>query len=219
MPNALTAVRGEPLLRHALRALGNSGCVTRVFVAAPNRTLDRVRRAIAPTESSLPATIIDVDAAGTESSHAWFDAAQLQLPELSIVLLHDVLRAFTPPDLIRSVVDTVQSGSDVVVPVQPVADTIKRVDAAGLVVDTYDRSGLRSVQSPRGYSVRAFREQLDRGGLDHSTVSGPYATRTIPGHPYALKITTSFDLTAAEAVFASEEHRGSGRAPHEGRGR
>jgi 2-C-methyl-D-erythritol 4-phosphate cytidylyltransferase len=84
-----------------------------------------------------------------------------------------------------------------VVPVLPVADTVKRVDANEIVTGTVSRADLRAVQSPQGFALDVV--QRSCGGLVERT---GVPVSTVPGHPAAMKIATPFDLAVAEAVFA-----------------
>src|SRR5439155_1276044 len=81
-----------------------------------------------------------------------------------------------------------------VIPVLAVADTVKRVDAAGVVVDTPDRAGLRIVQTPQGFALdtlqrayAAFPEDTtdptdDAGLVERLGVP----VGTVAGHPHAM---------------------------------
>ncbi|MQA11396.1 MAG: 2-C-methyl-D-erythritol 4-phosphate cytidylyltransferase [Pseudonocardiaceae bacterium] len=198
-PNAWTPVRGEPLLTHAVRSLLASECVAHVFVSASASDVDRTARAV----SGLPATVLEAGEHRNDALRLGLRTAQAELPRLSVILLHDPTRAFAPPALTRSVVDAVRAGAPAAVPVLPVADTIKQVNAEGVVLGTQDRGELRAPQTPQGFAVDVLCAACaaDTPPLDH--VAAPV---TVPGHPYAVKIATPFDLTAAEAVFAGDEH-------------
>ncbi|TIC78941.1 2-C-methyl-D-erythritol 4-phosphate cytidylyltransferase [Nocardioides sp. GY 10127] len=64
------------------------------------------------------------------------------------VVLHDSLCPMTPPAFLADCVRTSQERSAVVVAVRAVTDTVKQVDAAGLLGETVDRDGLLTVTSP-----------------------------------------------------------------------
>ncbi|OLF09215.1 IspD/TarI family cytidylyltransferase [Actinophytocola xanthii] len=204
-PEALVPVNGVPLVVHAVRGLLQAGCVRRVVVAAPPSATEHTRSVL--SEASLDALVVPGGADRTESVCLALEAALGESPELEIVLVHDVVRALTPPALVRGVVDAVAAGAPAVVPVLPVADTVKRVDAHGVVTATVDRANLLTVQTPQGFRADVLRrcyassagpgtavERAERLGL---------AVTTVPGHPRAMKITTPFDLTVAEALFGT----------------
>ena len=99
--------------------------------------------------------------------------------------------------------DAVRAGAPAVIPVLPVTDTIKQVDAAGVVTATVDRSSLRAVQTPQGFAVDVLRRAHASAG-DAATDDAILVerlgipVRTVEGHLHALKITTPFDLAVAE---------------------
>ena len=75
-----------------------------------------------------------------------------------------VARAFTPAQTIRSVVDAVLAGAPAVIPVLPVADTVKTVDDAGMITGTQPREMLRAA-SRRAVRTLSFIEISLRNGL------------------------------------------------------
>ena len=99
-------------------------------------------------------------------------------------LVHDARRPLTPPSLVAAVLDAVDAGWAAAVPVLRLTDTVKLVDADGLVHGSPDRDGLRVVQSPRAWRVTA-----DPAGAD---VAHP-----VPGDPLAFCVRTAWDLELA----------------------
>jgi 2-C-methyl-D-erythritol 4-phosphate cytidylyltransferase len=202
VPKALVPVRGEPLLVHAVRGLLAAGCVDRVVVAAPAADLDTAIGALAA--AGLDALVVAGGPSRTESVRLALHAAG----EPTVVLVHDAARAFTPGEVIRSVVAAVTAGAPAVIPVLPVADTVKQVDASGVVVDTPDRVGLRVVQTPQGFAAEVLRRAYEASQNGAATDDAGLVERigvpvsTVPGHPNAMKITTPLDLAIAEAVLA-----------------
>jgi 2-C-methyl-D-erythritol 4-phosphate cytidylyltransferase len=157
-------------------------------------------------DAGIDALVVAGGANRTESVRLALHAALAELPDTRIVVVHDAARAFTPAEVVRAVVAEVDRGAPAVVPVLPVADTVKRVDESGIVVGTPDRAGLRVVQTPQGFDVDVLRRAHDSAG-DSATDDAGLVERlgipvtTVAGHPYAMKITTPFDLAVAEAVL------------------
>jgi 2-C-methyl-D-erythritol 4-phosphate cytidylyltransferase len=210
----MVLVHGLPLVAHAVRGLHSAGCVRHVVVAAPADQVDQMTAALAA--AGAPATVVAGGAERTESVRLAFSAALAAVPDATIVLVHDAARAFTPPALIRSVTDAVAAGAPAVVPVLPVTDTVKRVDAAGVVVETPSRVDLRAVQTPQGFTVEVLRRAYEAAASNSATASATASAtddaglverigvpvHTVPGHTAAMKITTPFDLAVATAVLA-----------------
>jgi 2-C-methyl-D-erythritol 4-phosphate cytidylyltransferase len=200
-PKALRVLAGEPLLVHAVRRLRQAASVGLVVVAAPPASIDLVH-------DLLPyATVVAGGATRQESVALALQA----VPDLfDIVLVHDAARALTPPNLVDVVAAAVRDGHGAVIPVLPVVDTIKRVDAGEDVIATVDRSELRAVQTPQGFRreilVKAHAEALD----DHTDDAGMVeklglAVHCVPGSAYAMKITRPIDLIVAQALVAAQE--------------
>ena len=59
-----------------------------------------------------------------------------------------------------------------------------------------DQRGLRTAQTPIGFTLAAFR------AADLSTPVLASAA-TVPGHPDAMRVTTDFELSLAEAIAAA----------------
>ncbi|NLE79343.1 MAG: 2-C-methyl-D-erythritol 4-phosphate cytidylyltransferase [Rhodococcus sp.] len=195
-PKAFVDLGGKAMLAHAVDGLLASGVVDRVVVVVPADMIHTV--------AALLPDGVQVVVGGrerTDSVRAGLDAA----PDAELVLVHDAARALTPPDLIRRVVAELRAGSDAVIPVLPVVDTIKTVDGAGVVVGTPNRADLRAVQTPQGFSARVLRDAYEAAGETATDDAGlvermGQSVRTVAGEPHAFKITTQLDLLLARAL-------------------
>lgn len=193
-------LQGRPLLSWAVGGLLASGVVDEVVVMVPRDMLDDAR-ALVPD-----ARVVVGGAERTDSVRSGLDAAQGH----RYVLVHDAARPLTPPAMIERVVRALHAGADAVVPALPVADTVKRVDADGAVTATVDRSELRAVQTPQGFTARTLRAAYDAAPGHVATDDAGLVERaggtvvTVPGDPLAMKITTAFDLRIAQ-VLAEEQ--------------
>ena len=203
-PKAFVALHGRPLLWHAVHGLLDSGCVEQVVVAVGAEYREQARQALRDTTQRV--RIVTGGAQRSDSVRRALDA----VADAEVVLVHDAARCLTPVEVTRAVAAAVLAGQRAVVPVLPVVDTMKQVDPQGQVVSTVDRSALRVVQTPQGFAADLLRrahqgspgQVTDDAGLVER-LGEPVAT--VPGHPYAFKITTPFDLLVAEAL--------AGRAP------
>ena len=124
-------------------------------------------------------------------------AAVADVEEPDFVLVHDAARALTPPELVVRVVEALRAGHSAVVPVLPLTDTIKAVDANGTVLGTPDRAGLRAVQTPQGFVTELLLRAYQRAGTADFTDD---ASLVEHGDPLAFKITTRLDLLLAQAI-------------------
>jgi 2-C-methyl-D-erythritol 4-phosphate cytidylyltransferase len=197
-PKALRELAGEPLLVHAVRGLRSAPSLGPVVVAATDVAL--VRELLAPYD-------VVVVRGGAERQ----DSVRLALaaldPAAELVLVHDAARCLTPPSVVEDVVACLRGGADAVVPVLPVADTVKQV-AGEQVVATLDRAVLRAVQTPQGFR-RSVLEAAHGSGLPAATDDAGLVealggtVMTVPGSEEAFKVTRPLDLLLAEAVLAA----------------
>ena len=197
-PKALRLLAGEQLLLHAVRGLRRASSVGPVVVAAPAADVELVRRLLRELD-------VVVVAGGTERQDS-VRAALAALPaDVDLVLVHDAARCLTPVAVVERVVAALRDGAQAVVPVLPVADTVKQV-AGDRVLATVDRSALRAVQTPQGFR----RDVLERA---HAS-TGPVLTddaglveadggqvTTVDGAEDAFKVTRPLDLLLAEALL------------------
>lgn len=199
-PKALHALDGIPLLVHAVQRAAGAAGVAAIVVAAPPDAVDFVTELLAGV---APVTVVAGGASRQESVSRALDAAPSHLP---IVLVHDAARCLAPPALFEAVAAAVRAGAYAVIPAQPVIDTIKRVDAASVVVGTVDRAALRAVQTPQGFRrdtllaahAAAVDEHTDDAGMVER-LGLPVVT--VPGDDLALKITRPVDLLVAQALL------------------
>ena len=198
--NALSQVRGEPLLTHAVRGLLDSGYVDLVVVATPAGRVGMSEEALATLLESRLRVV-----AGESVKQA---LEAIQPSGAGIFLVHDASRACTPPRVVRSVVDAVRAGAQVAVPVLPMADTVKLVDTAGVIIGTQNRELLRTAQTPLGFTSDALRSAVASGEQD-LLASTDVPVHTVEGHPNAMRLATPFDLTLAEAALAADRHEES----------
>lgn len=198
--SALSLVQGETLLTHAVRGLADSGYVDLVVVVTP------AWRVVVSEEALRVFPVPFVKVVPAQSVHQALDA--LHTADADIFLIHDASRAFTPPRVVRSVVDAIRGGARVAVPVLPMADTVKLVDAAGVILGTQDRELLRTAQTPLGFTAEALFSTLASAEPDLLAAAGD-PVHTVEGHPNAMRIATPFDLTLAEAVLAADRHEES----------
>ncbi|OBI88666.1 2-C-methyl-D-erythritol 4-phosphate cytidylyltransferase [Mycobacterium sp. 1245805.9] len=198
IPKAFCELDGRTLLEFAVTGLLNSGAVDHVVVAAP---ADRIEQAGQLLDDR--ATVVAGGGDRTESVRLALSALPAS-PEF--VLVHDAARELTPPGLIVRVVEALRSGHAAVVPALPLSDTIKAVDANGVVLGTPERAGLRAVQTPQGFATDLLLRAYERAGTADFTDDASLVehvggqVQVVDGDPLAFKITTRLDLLLAQTV-------------------
>lgn len=198
LPKALLPLAGRSLVARAAHMLSTVAPATSIVVAAPPDLLAEMHAALDPV---VPGVVIVAGGADRQES---VRRALAALPnDVDIVVVHDAARALAPAELADDVIAAVRAGADAAVPVLPLADTVKEVDAAGLVVRTLDRATLRAVQTPQAFRrtvLESVHAQAAVAVTDDAALVEAAGGRvvTVPGSPRALKVTTAADVAVAE---------------------
>jgi 2-C-methyl-D-erythritol 4-phosphate cytidylyltransferase len=123
------------------------------------------------------------------------------------VLVHDAARPLVSDEVIERVLTALNEGWDGVLPGLRLADTIKRVDDEGRVVETLNRDELRAVQTPQAFVASVVREAYAKGDVaaasDCSTLVEARGgrVRVVEGDPRLIKITDVGDLERVAALL------------------
>jgi 2-C-methyl-D-erythritol 4-phosphate cytidylyltransferase len=204
IPKAFCELDGRTLLECAVAGLLESGVIDHVVVAVPADRIEQARQVLGER-----ATVVAGGADRMESVRLALAVLSLLPAPTEFVLVHDAARALTPPGLILRVVDALRSGHGAVVPALPLHDTIKAVDANGVVLGTPERAGLRAVQTPQGFAtdllLRAYERAARLVGADFTDDASLVEhlggqVQVVDGDPLAFKITTQLDLLLAQTV-------------------
>ena len=206
MPKQYRIVAGEPVIRPSLQR----------FVT--HAAIDAVQPVIHPDDEALfRSATVGLDMlppvhGGTTrqgSVRAGMEALAARAPD--IVLIHDAARPFLSDDLVtRAVAAGLASGA--AVPAIAVADTVKRIDAGGRVIETVGRTGLRMVQTPQAFRYAKLLEAHRRAataGRDDFTDDAALAewagqrVTVFEGEIANMKLTTNEDFARAEALRAA----------------
>jgi 2-C-methyl-D-erythritol 4-phosphate cytidylyltransferase/2-C-methyl-D-erythritol 2,4-cyclodiphosphate synthase len=117
------------------------------------------------------------------------------------VLVHDAARALASTRLASEVLNQLIQGQQAVIPTLEVVDTIKEIDNQGYVRNTLNRSSLKIVQTPQGFS-RSVLERAHQASADATDDAAlvealGIKVKTIAGEEQAFKITTKGDIQKA----------------------
>jgi 2-C-methyl-D-erythritol 4-phosphate cytidylyltransferase/2-C-methyl-D-erythritol 2,4-cyclodiphosphate synthase len=140
------------------------------------------------------------------SVRAGLEALAPHRPE--VVLVHDAARPFASAALVeRAIAAARQHGA--AIPALPVADTVKTVDATGLVTGTIERGQLRLVQTPQAFDfaalIDAHRRAVGAGRNDFTDDAAlaewaGLKVATFEGEAGNVKLTTAEDFERAGSV-------------------
>ena len=204
-PKPALKVTGRTLMVMSIEAMAAGGCTDAVVVVN-----DQVAKQLGPELAALPIPVKQVPggASRQESVYNGLKAVRddERLSHAEVVLVHDAVRPMVPAKVVSAVIEAVQGGAEAVAPAIPVADSMRILDPGGGSA-VIDRSLLRAIQTPQGFS----RDLLDRA---HAAFAGDAATDdaglvealgeavwVVPGSERSLKVTTAWDLAIAEALL------------------
>jgi 2-C-methyl-D-erythritol 4-phosphate cytidylyltransferase/2-C-methyl-D-erythritol 2,4-cyclodiphosphate synthase len=123
----------------------------------------------------------------------------------AIVLVHDAARPFTSPALVSRAIVAAARGA--AIPGVAITDTIKEVDASGIVTRTLDRTRLRGIQTPQAFGfdalLAAHRKAQATGREDFTDDAAlaewaGMAVDVFEGEAGNIKLTTPEDFSQAE---------------------
>jgi 2-C-methyl-D-erythritol 4-phosphate cytidylyltransferase len=136
-------------------------------------------------------------------------AGLAEIPEeAAVVLVHDAARPLLPPAVVERVLAPLAEGWDGAVAALPIADTLKRADPDGLVLETVTREGLYAVQTPQAFVASTLRHALAETSGPASDCAGFVEAaggrvRLVEGDPLLVKVTSRADLAFVDRALAS----------------
>ncbi len=203
IPKQYRSLAGKPAIRPVLCAFSCHAAIDLIqpvihphdegfFVAASGG----VRKLLPPAAGG---------ATRQNSVRAGLESLAAHAPDL--VLIHDAARPFLSGALINRAVQAAKAHG-AAVPGLPVADTVKKIDDAGTVTKTLDRSRLRIVQTPQAFAfalIVAAHRRAAAAGRDDFTDDAALAewaghqVSMFEGEAANVKLTTTEDFARAEA--------------------
>ena len=191
IPKALIQIDGVTLIERAFAAL--SPVVDEIVITAPAGYEDQFRAIVGESATVITGGVLRSDSVNV--------ALKSLSPSTKYVLVHDAARALATSELAQRVLHGLTSGESAVIPALSVVDTIKEVDRDGYVRSTPDRSILRSIQTPQGFSVDVLKRahEASEDATDDAALVEALGVKvkTIPGEARAMKITNPEDIAMA----------------------
>jgi 2-C-methyl-D-erythritol 4-phosphate cytidylyltransferase len=194
-PKAFASLNDRPLIAESLERLDASEWIEGIVVAAPPEWEEP---SILVAEEVAAGKVAET-VTGGESRSESVRAALAEVPdEATVVLVHDAARPLVTDEVIERLVTALADGWDAAVPVLRISDAVKRVDGEA-VVETVDREGLVTVQTPQAFVASVLRDALS-GDVSAAPDCAALVearggrVRVVDGDPRLLKVTTPVDL-------------------------
>jgi 2-C-methyl-D-erythritol 4-phosphate cytidylyltransferase/2-C-methyl-D-erythritol 2,4-cyclodiphosphate synthase len=203
MPKQFRQIGGAPMIRRSLLMFVEHAKVGAVQTVIHQDDVAMFQSSVAGLDVLPP---VFGGATRQNSVRAGLEALAPRQPD--IVLIHDAARPYASAALVsRAIAAAERSGA--AIPALPVTDTVKTVDADGLVDKTLDRNALRLVQTPQSFAFPALLEAHRRAaaaGRNDFTDDAALAewaglkVSVFEGEPGNIKITNAGDFARAEAM-------------------
>jgi 2-C-methyl-D-erythritol 4-phosphate cytidylyltransferase len=196
----------KPLLAHTLLAFQRAPEIDEIIpIVSQEDVEDCLRDIIEPYQISKVKTLV---VGGKERHDSVLNGLQKIGKDAAVVLVHDGVRPFVTPEMIREAVGFAKDGECVAVGV-PLKDTIKEVDENKIVRRTLERRSLWAIQTPQVFPVKILRRAYEESyklkmfGTDDATLVERTGgtVRVIMGSYENIKITTPEDLILAEEIL------------------
>lgn len=202
-PKAFVRLGQRVLLAESLERLEASEWIDAMVVAVPPGWEEPASL----LADELGCAKVRLAIAGGEARSESVRLAVAEVPEdAAVIVVHDAARPLVGDEVIGRVVDALNEGFDGAVPVLPIPDTVKRIDGER-VMETLDRSQLRTVQTPQAFVAPVLRAALAgdvSAASDCSSLVEAQGGRVkaVPGDPRLVKVTERSDLESVSALLA-----------------
>ena len=191
IPKALIQIDGVTLVARAFASL--STVVDEIVITAPAGYEEQFRAIVGDSAKVITGGVLRSDSVNL--------ALKSLSPTIKYVLVHDAARALATSDLASRVLSELEKGEAAVIPALNVIDTIKEVDRDGYVRNTPDRSILKAIQTPQGFSVDVLKRahEASQDATDDAALVEALGikVKTIAGEARAMKITNPEDIATA----------------------
>jgi 2-C-methyl-D-erythritol 4-phosphate cytidylyltransferase/2-C-methyl-D-erythritol 4-phosphate cytidylyltransferase/2-C-methyl-D-erythritol 2,4-cyclodiphosphate synthase len=201
----LLTLGGEPILVRTLKTFSAVEEVGELIVVVAADEVTAVEGQLQKVSGLKPFQVV---AGGSERQYSIYNGLKQVAAAADVVLVHDAARPLVSVKTIQTVIDTARSMGGAIAAV-PAKNTIKVVDAEGLVVDTPQRSTLWEVQTPQGFRKDILIKANEAAVADNFLGTDDASLVERIGAPVAvvqsdyrnIKVTTPEDLLVAEAFL------------------
>lgn len=206
----LIDIKGKSCIRRSAEAF--SGIIDHMIVVCRSNDIQEIKHEI--SRSSLPFQIDYTVGGDTRQASVMRGLVLLRDRPDECVLIHDGARCLVDRTTILNVIDSVIHNGNGVASV-PLSDTVKSFRKNDMtVIDTPDRSSMRTIQTPQGFiagQILHYEEQaIHEGfvGTDDASVLEHYGQTVFltEGNRSNIKLTTPEDLSMIEEYAGNTNH-------------
>lgn len=204
IPKQFLPVGGRPVLMRTIEAFFQSVPDIGIVLVLPHEQQEYWKELCRQYDFRIPCTLADGGRTRFHSVQNGLKAVPDGEKE-ALVAVHDGVRPFVSPQVIRTCFDEA-ARHGAVVPVLDMVDSVRRLSEEGGSV-AVDRSQLKLVQTPQTFRADILKKAYDQDFTelftdDASVVEASGIPVTlVAGNRENIKITTPFDLKIAEALL------------------
>lgn len=216
IPKQFIEIAGVPVLIHTLNIFDNIDEVDSIVVSVHSEWYTFTKDLLAKYNIKKVKELV---VGGLERQDSVSNALHTKTAaDSDIILVHDAVRPFCTPKLVRKIIDTVEETGAAIPAVKP-KETIKEISYKGEVVKTIDRTKLSMVQTPQGYwydiLLNAFNSATKAAFVGPDSASLVefigYKVTVVDGEDSNIKITTPFDFRIGEIIFEENKNKSAGK--------
>ena len=208
---------GIPILARTLGVFDSCRRIDQIWLVIPEEDFELCRRNI--LEPAEFTTKIKLVAGGDSRQDSVYNGLQKVDRRSGIVAIHDGVRPLVRDDqLVACIEGAAQTGACILA--VPVFDTLKKVNAAGRIINTLEREKIWLAQTPQAFDLGLIRKAHDDArragyaGTDDASLVERLGTAVtiVTGSRSNIKITSNEDLQIAQCLLrATPETESAGR--------
>jgi 2-C-methyl-D-erythritol 4-phosphate cytidylyltransferase len=204
-----TDLAGTPILIHTLRQFVSIPAVSEIYVALRQAEIEEFRGRLQHEFADILRKNPRLVAGGDHRQQSVTNAlGEISAGPDDIVLVHDAVRPFVTPEIIREVIAAVEKYGAAIAGL-PAVDTVKQVERTSegaRITATIPRERVVLAQTPQGFRYGILKKAFDEAaadgflGTDEASLverSG-HEVAVVMGSPRNIKITTPSDMELAE---------------------
>ncbi len=219
IPKQFMNLAGRPVLAHTLSCLAKLPFLSMIVLTVAEGYVERAGELLSQwrrdQQSSLPE--VCVAAGGKERSDSVYNGLEMLPGECELVMIHDAVRPFASPGLIRAVWEGARATGACIAAV-PASDTVKHA-RGGVVLQTLSREEIWLVQTPQVFHrqivTKAYKRAVSEGwtGTDDASFVERMgcAVTIVQGERTNIKLTSPEDLRWAEWYISTSGGGDAGR--------
>ncbi len=214
-PKQFLSLEGVPIVVHTLRRFNEADAVDQIYLGLRPEDMDRARSVIERERFRKPVRLVPGGATRQQTVALALGEAP---PTTKIVVVHDAVRPFVTPEMIRLTVEGARKSGAAILGI-PSVDTVKQVERQA-ILGTIPRERIVLAQTPQAFQFDILKEACERAeadgyeGTDESSLVERlgHTVTVLMGSDRNIKITKPSDLPLARLFIAQDHEQAERRA-------